>query len=98
MKVKRTQVIKTKALYGKIAEDVRAARTKHGLSQRQLAQLIGASRQTITAIEAAENSMLVQDLLLIYTVLGLKTDTLKSQLGITNVADWVVTRLKRRAA
>lgn len=94
MKVKRKQVISTKQLYKRIGEEVRVARTNNGLSQRQLGICIGASRQAITAIEAGANSILAQDLLLIYHVLGLKVDGLKATLGVNNATAYVVSKLR----
>jgi transcriptional regulator with XRE-family HTH domain len=53
-----------------LARAIAAERVRAGLSQRQLAERLGMSRQTVTTIEAGQRGILVRDLVAICRALG----------------------------
>jgi transcriptional regulator with XRE-family HTH domain len=53
-----------------LARAIAAERVRAGMSQRQLAERLGMSRQTVTTIEAGQRGILVRDLVAICQALG----------------------------
>jgi HTH-type transcriptional regulator/antitoxin HipB len=79
-----TQIIRSPSQLG---AQIQSARIKRGLTQQQLAQLIGKHQKTISAIENGSPGTKLETLLSVITVLDLDLQLMPRRKGGTSIVD-----------